>query len=1148
MPETETHSTPIYTEMLRRLETARARFYRVRVMYGTVVLMIAALGLLSGLSLIEALLVCSSTVRTLLLGAAVLGLVLLTARLVVIPLLQWTNVLNGISEREFALLVGEKFPDIKDRLKNILDIFDEQTGDTGRREGFHPQYSPELIDASFADLQKAAASARFSEVVSTERLRSAEKLFAITEVCSAILFVVPAFNLPFAAYRLIHFNTDFRPPAAFAFLVQPGDAEIVKGESLPLSISLLATGKGGSPIRRALPKSITLSVRQTNMAPEDQYEIAMDSSGQFHFTLAALRQSLQYHLEAEEIRSKDYVVNVTDRPLVRSLKIKITPPAYSRLPQQNLDDNIGDVTALPGTRIQWRVEVSKALEHASIVFGNGQELKLLPEGMIFAGEQTLRRTSTYHIALEDSEGVRNVDPIEYKLGLLTDEVPSVVIEEPGRNVDVTEAMNVPLRIKIHDDFGFTALKLSFRLIHSRYEQPQENFSTVPITLGASAKSSTDGDVEYLWNVSPLGLVPEDVVEYHAEVFDNDDVSGPKKGVSESFLLRLPSLDEVFADADKGQSEAVEKMDQSLEEAQDLKKNLDELSQDMKKNQQLDWQKQKKVEETLQRYQELTKKVEEASKSVEAMTQEMQKNNILSSETMEKYMELQRLLQQINSPEFQEAMKKMQQAMQNVSPDQLRQAMQQVQFSEEAFRQSIERTVQLLKRIQVEQKMDEMVKRAKDLEQQQENLEKETAASNQSEQQKMAELARKQEDITAQLAELQKQLAELRKKMEEFPSDMPMKQLEKAEEAARDSSMEQSMKESAHQLRSQKPQQATGSQQKASKGMQQMEQKFSEMQEQLLSNQMNEAMNGMKKAMTDLLELSQQEEELKNQSQLINPNSQQFRDIAEKQLGLQGDLAHLTNNLMELSDKSFVVTPELGHAIGKATANMAQAMTSLEQRNGQQASGQQKDAMTSLNQAASVAQSSMDAMQQGSQGGAGSLLQQLRRMAGEQQSINMQTEQLSQGKGLSQQQIQEMARLARQQGAVEKSLEELNKEAEGSSERNRIMGDLKRIANEMKEVVENLQQNNVNPNTIKQQQKILSRLLDAQTSMRERDYEQRRTSTAGTTPVRQSPAELQDESTQNQLRRDLLKAMEQGYSKDYQNLIRKYYESLDKAKQ
>ena len=190
---------------------------------------------------------------------------------------------------------------------------------------------------------------------------------------------------------------------------------------------------------------------------------------------------------------------------------------------------------------------------------------------------------------------------------------------------------------------------------------------------------------------------------------------------------------------------------------------------------------------------------------------------------------------------------------------------------------------------------------------------------------------------------------------------------------------------------------------------------------------------------------------------------------------------------------------------------------------------------------------MDAMQQGGQGGSGgSLLQQLRRMAGQQESINLQTEQLSQGKGLSQEQLQEMGRLANQQDAVRKSMEELNKEAQESQDKNRILGDLQKIADEMKEVVENLQQNNVNPNTIRQQQKILSRMLDAQTSMRERDYEQRRTSTAGTTPVRPSPAEIQDESAQNQLRRDLLKAIEEGYTKDYQDLIRKYYDALDKT--
>jgi hypothetical protein len=205
-------------------------------------------------------------------------------------------------------------------------------------------------------------------------------------------------------------------------------------------------------------------------------------------------------------------------------------------------------------------------------------------------------------------------------------------------------------------------------------------------------------------------------------------------------------------------------------------------------------------------------------------------------------------------------------------------------------------------------------------------------------------------------------------------------------------------------------------------------------------------------------------------------------------------------------------------------------------------------MASLNKAASLVQSSMDALQQGGQGGGGSLLQQLRRMAGQQQNINLQTEQLAQGEGLSQQQLQEMGRLAKQQEAVRKSMEELNKEAQGGQGRDRILGDLQKIADEMKEVVENLQQNNVNPNTIRQQQRILSRMLDAQTSMRERDFEQRRKSTAGTTSIRKSPAEIQNDTALDQLRRDLLKASEEGYSKDYQDLIRKYYDALNKAGQ
>jgi hypothetical protein len=178
------------------------------------------------------------------------------------------------------------------------------------------------------------------------------------------------------------------------------------------------------------------------------------------------------------------------------------------------------------------------------------------------------------------------------------------------------------------------------------------------------------------------------------------------------------------------------------------------------------------------------------------------------------------------------------------------------------------------------------------------------------------------------------------------------------------------------------------------------------------------------------------------------------------------------------------------------------------------------------------------MQQGGSG-MGGLMQQLQMMAGQQQSINMQTQGM--------QQAADAARLAVEQEAVRKSVEQLNKEAQASGEQKKMLGDLDKIAEEMKEVVHSLEQNDINRETIQKQERILSRLLDASKSMRERDYEKKRKAQTGTEIARRSPGDL-DPSTlegKNKLLDDLLKSLEHGYSKDYQELIRKYFDELQK---
>jgi len=305
-------------------------------------------------------------------------------------------------------------------------------------------------------------------------------------------------------------------------------------------------------------------------------------------------------------------------------------------------------------------------------------------------------------------------------------------------------------------------------------------------------------------------------------------------------------------------------------------------------------------------------------------------------------------------------------------------------------------------------------------------------------------------------------------------------------------------------------------------------------------------NEMRKAINNLLELSKEEEALKYRSQQSPRNSPQLRQNAQDQQRIAQDLNNIIRELNELSQKSFIITPEMGQAIGEALVNMNNSMKFLSDRNGVNASREQVKAMAALNSAAIQVQNALQTMMQGGSGSsAGSLMQQLQMAAGRQMFVNMQTRQMG---GMSPQQAAEAARLAQEQGAIKKTLEELNREAQQSGDRKKILGDLEKIAEEMEEVIRNLEQNNVNPETIREQERILSRLLDASKSTRERDYEKKRKAETGTQITRRSPKDIDWDSLKDssRLREELSKALEQGYSKDYQELIRKYFEELEKT--
>ncbi|HDQ00604.1 MAG TPA: hypothetical protein ENN22_15675 [bacterium] len=100
---------------------------------------------------------------------------------------------------------------------------------------------------------------------------------------------------------------------------------------------------------------------------------------------------------------------------------------------------------------------------------------------------------------------------------------------------------------------------------------------------------------------------------------------------------------------------------------------------------------------------------------------------------------------------------------------------------------------------------------------------------------------------------------------------------------------------------------------------------------------------------------------------------------------------------------------------------------------------------------------------------------------------------------------------------------------------------------MEDVVKDLQQQNISRRTINRQQQILQRLLDAQKSARKQDYSRKRKGETGKYYPAINPGALPDDlgEKNSQIQRDLLRALKEGYTKDYQDLIKKYFDALIK---
>jgi hypothetical protein len=1048
------------------------------------------------------------------------------------PLLRLYRALRRPDDLDVARRVGAHYPVVEDRLVNLLNLSD----------GRSSAAAGPMVEGAIRHLITQIGDVEFDAVERFARARKNSRLAAIpVGLILVILFAAPG---PFlgAGGRLLAPTTPFERPPPFAFTVEPGDVELVRGETLAIT---------GRVSGRYLPVRVVLEYQHPDEEKLETIDIEPATGGGFGHELVNLRKDIRYRVRAESVQSSWFTATITDRPIVRGLHLELTPPSYTALPSRRLDPNVGDVLALQGTRVNVRIGLGTSdVSQAMLVFDDETTTELEINGDSATGEFVLRRDGTYRVLLFNEDGLTNTGQVDYSMRATRDEPPSARIIQPEPTLNLDPTLRTDVLVHITDDFGFSRLRIYYRLAESRFGTTSEEF--LPIDIPLAQPRLLDQDVFFDWNVradSRLDLVPGDVVEYFAAVRDNDTVARYKEARSNVHRLRVPTAAERFQEMERRQDEATTAMDNLMQDSRNIRRQFDELRDAVRRRQQGEWEDQRQAQSIENRQENLEQRIEDLASTVDEISRELARNEMVSPETIERYQELRRVIEEINDPALRQAMEQLREAMQQLDLQKTQEALQNFEFSERDFRERLERAVELFKRLRAEQGFEEASRRAEEIARQLEELREQTSDAGANNQEMRENLAQQQQRAGQDTQSLMEQLENLQRQLEEMRGSAPREDLKAlTEELQRDRVAEQ-MQEAARNIEQGRMDQASQQQEQSGQQMQQAAQRLQEMQQSMQSGQTQINVAALRMALENVLRLSFSQEQLTKRTQDLSAQSNQLRALATDQAALRDVLSTVSDSLQSIARQLPDMRREVQTRAGMANREMGRATEALTDRIAPQAASHQQASMTHLNELARMLADLLSQLQnqQGGEGGgmsAQQMLEQLQQMSGQQQALNEQIQQMlndMQGERLAQDAGERMQQIASQQEAIKRQLEQL---ARDPGARREGLNALERLADQMDQTIRDLRNNQLTRPVVERQNEILNRLLEAQRSLQQRDEDERRESRRGEPVPRDvRPTGQPADSQFERLRRDLLRALESGYAPDYEDLIKRYFELL-----
>ena len=644
------------------------------------------------------------------------------------------------------------------------------------------------------------------------------------------------------------------------------------------------------------------------------YFLQKKSSGVFYFTFSNVLKSFDFSFKSDGVISNIYTINVIKTPIIQNMTIALSYPKYTNKNNQLLVDT-GNLFIPEGTKIIWQVTAYQT-DTVSFLSEKQRNYFTKTNQNRFIYNKIAHTNISYSITSSNSL-LKDFEALSYNLRVIKDMPPTILVNS---NIDSLQREVVQFGGQISDDYGFS--NLTFFYYNKELPLQKKSFS---INL-----TNTTFQTFFLEFPNKIKLDPEIDYEMYFQVTDNDAINGNKIAVSKKFTYNQKTREEVIQEQLKNQKETIKNLEKSIQSQQQQKINFTNIQNEIQNKKSINWSDKKKVQEFLSRQKKYEQMMDRQTENLQDfLDQKTEENQPLQDKKEQLQKRIDELLK-LNKQK--KLLDELQKIAEKLDKDELIKKAKQLAQQNKQQERSLERILELTKRFYVEEKALQIANKLQKLAKKQDTL-KNTNKKALSEQQ----------DISNEFDKISKELDELSKDNQKLkePLEIPQQDEEILE-------TKQSLSKSEDELSNQKDKEARKSQKKSSKQMQQMSQKMQQAISDMQANSINENIDDLRKILENLIVFSFKQEKLLLKFQDISVSHPDFGTELKNQNELKTYFEHIDDSLFVLSMRLPKLSTKIQTELSDTHYNLDLSLDNFSENRFQSAASNQQYVMTSVN--------------------------------------------------------------------------------------------------------------------------------------------------------------------------------------------------------